>query len=733
MPDYSPGAAAAIDWTPNVNSGVGVPGGITHRETVYQTITSTGDTTDRTLAIKIALSNCPSGQVVLLGAGTFYVSTSFSCANTTIYYQDHYGDDNFIEYVGIGGKTLRGSGSNPATGTVIKYTGSASIGINGGQFTSDGPGGDVTGSPTKGDTTLSITNAGSAVVGRIMVLATENDETLPVVSTRGYNFIKAQYVTITAVNSGAGTVTFQPALYQTPVKRTGGALAMAWGMSHGRDPVAGFGLEDLCIDNTDGSGATNFVLSGTRASWMRNVRAKGINRYGLGFDTATQCEMRQCWVDQNTRGDWTGSSHAGVPLSNASALLIEDNVILPNFPVIESQNGVISGSVIAYNFGLQAINNVCFSSHSTGDHCNLWEGNSTTNITQDGYFGGTSDNVVYRNDLHGVVLGSGVPHWPIQVNRFGRRWEVVGNQLGRSGTTLDYEFGRPNAFNGYSSGNANNWTGDPHIDLSLTGTATRIADNSYTVAMDTTVGGLINQTWPVTMRWGTYGASFRTWLAVTSSPSGLTVALGDNGANNSWGSVATTGTTVRLWPGENDGFQEWDDAVEYSAVILGNYAYKDGAIDVSLGSTTLPNSLFRSSAPSFMSGYNWPPYGPTSPDPRYDAIPAGARYLAEANTVASPSFSPVAGAYASSQSVTITCATSGATIYYTTDGTTPTTSSSVYSSALTIAVSPSTTLKAFAVKSGMTDSGVTSGVYSYASGTPTHTPSRAPALFSRRR
>lgn len=49
----------------------GVPGGIPTRDTIYTTITSTGDNTDRTSEINSALANCPAGQVVLLGPGTF--------------------------------------------------------------------------------------------------------------------------------------------------------------------------------------------------------------------------------------------------------------------------------------------------------------------------------------------------------------------------------------------------------------------------------------------------------------------------------------------------------------------------------------------------------------------------------------------------------------------------------------------------------------------------------------
>jgi hypothetical protein len=77
---------------------------------------------------------------------------------------------------------------------------------------------------------------------------------------------------------------------------------------------------------------------------------------------------------------------------------------------------------------------------------------------------------------------------------------------------------------------------------------------------------------------------------------------------------------------------------------------------------------------------------------------------------AAPSFSPVAGTYTSAQNVTITSATSGATIRFTTDGSTPsTTVGTVYSSP--VAIGSTTTLKAIAYKSGNANSTVTTGVY----------------------
>ena len=75
-----------------------------------------------------------------------------------------------------------------------------------------------------------------------------------------------------------------------------------------------------------------------------------------------------------------------------------------------------------------------------------------------------------------------------------------------------------------------------------------------------------------------------------------------------------------------------------------------------------------------------------------------------------PTFSPEGGTYTSAQSVTISCANEGATIYYTLDGSDPTTTnSSVYSEP--ISVSETTTIKAMAVYGEYDESDVVTAIY----------------------
>ena len=78
------------------------------------------------------------------------------------------------------------------------------------------------------------------------------------------------------------------------------------------------------------------------------------------------------------------------------------------------------------------------------------------------------------------------------------------------------------------------------------------------------------------------------------------------------------------------------------------------------------------------------------------------------STVATPQISGSDSFYPSTE-VSISCSTDGSTIYYTTDGNDPTTSSSVYSDAFSI--NATTTVKAKAVKDGMSDSDVASRTF----------------------
>ena len=80
-------------------------------------------------------------------------------------------------------------------------------------------------------------------------------------------------------------------------------------------------------------------------------------------------------------------------------------------------------------------------------------------------------------------------------------------------------------------------------------------------------------------------------------------------------------------------------------------------------------------------------------------------------TCKKPTISLPSGTYSGEQTVTITSETSGATIYYTTDGNNPTTSSNYISNGGSVTIDQTCTLKAMAVKSGMNNSDVATAEY----------------------
>jgi hypothetical protein len=97
-------------------------------------------------------------------------------------------------------------------------------------------------------------------------------------------------------------------------------------------------------------------------------------------------------------------------------------------------------------------------------------------------------------------------------------------------------------------------------------------------------------------------------------------------------------------------------------------------------------------------------------------------------TVPAPQFAPAAGTYTTAQMVNIYDITPGATVYYTTDGTTPTTASAVYTGPTIVTANE--TIRAFAATSGLTSSAVTSAAYTIGKVVATPAFSLAPGSYT---
>ncbi|MEY2545004.1 MAG: hypothetical protein QOG48_121 [Verrucomicrobiota bacterium] len=99
----------------------------------------------------------------------------------------------------------------------------------------------------------------------------------------------------------------------------------------------------------------------------------------------------------------------------------------------------------------------------------------------------------------------------------------------------------------------------------------------------------------------------------------------------------------------------------------------------------------------------------TTPIPTPTSTPTPTPTPIPSATVATPEISPNGGSFRRKVSVTITCATSGAAIHYTIDGSTPTASSPLYTQP--ILLKKSAVVRAIAIKNGSTDSGIASASF----------------------
>jgi YD repeat-containing protein len=84
-------------------------------------------------------------------------------------------------------------------------------------------------------------------------------------------------------------------------------------------------------------------------------------------------------------------------------------------------------------------------------------------------------------------------------------------------------------------------------------------------------------------------------------------------------------------------------------------------------------------------------------------------WIGPINVAAAPALSPAPGTYSTAQVVSLTDSTTGANIYYTTDGSTPTSASSLYTQAITVGATQ--TVQAIAIAPNYANSAITSGNY----------------------
>jgi hypothetical protein len=179
------------------------------------------------------------------------------------------------------------------------------------------------------------------------------------------------------------------------------------------------------------------------------------------------------------------------------------------------------------------------------------------------------------------------------------------------------------------------------------------------------------------------------------------VYVGTNGQVSIYGLIGTvqTAPAPTITPGSKT--YSGTQSISISDAITGATIYytTDG---------TMPNSASTVYTGPFAITSDLTVTAIASPNGYLQSAPSTATFTST-STVANPVPSLAAGTYSGAQTLTLTDATPGATIYYTLNGVTPTTASSVYKTPLPVQVSE--TLQAIAIAPGLFNSSVLTAAY----------------------
>jgi hypothetical protein len=384
---------------------IGVPGGIPKRTKIYKNIVVDlgADRTgakDCSSIIQNAINKCPNGQVVYIPEGRFRVETLIHIGNKT--------PNRTLRGAGMGRTTLFGPNNNP-----IFTAGDPTWPL---PDTSASNFVDISSGATKGSNMITVTSAKKFVIGAPMAIA---PNPLPVWAHNLGGFadtLRSMRVYFKVRSKTATTVTFDP---PCPFDFSGlNPTALV-------DPtpyMQGVGIESMTLDMTNNSTEMPIWFQQAWGCWAKEVEIKQAYARQMRWDMVVRCEVRGCYT-QNVQG--SGPNHEGIEFSYASWNLIEDNICNNGgAPPIIMEEDITSSScnVIGYNYITNtdpAFWDLSFS-HGSGSILNLAEGNVINHFEDDGYYGSSSYNTLFRNRIRGQV----------RLKHFSDYYNVVGNILG---------------------------------------------------------------------------------------------------------------------------------------------------------------------------------------------------------------------------------------------------------------------------------------------------------------
>lgn len=446
-------SSRAVSWNPGVNGGIP-----TNYTQCGPTIAAYSGTA---APINAAIANCGAQTYVLLGAGTFNLSTGINIqGQSQVILRGSGPDQTFLVFTGsvnciVGGSDIciwSGYGLLPATpGHTANWTAGYSAGTT--SITLD----NVTGLAVNDLLALDQCNTGLSGTG--CATGTERDNgnlwvcsASTACSQQGDANVRrpgrsqAQVVVVTSISgSGPYTVGITPGLYM-PNWNSGQTPGAYW---DGKHSVYNVGVENLSIDNTNCGCYSGFGYTGVRDSWIQNVRDLYGNRANIWFYGTARLTVQNSYLYGTINA---ASQSYGIETDITGDCLIQNNVAQATVtPWVTGET--TEGCVYGYNFAVNdfyGVNPNWMQSdryfHSSGVTYTLFEGNIGPGITSDDLHGSSDFGTYFRNRQFGVDVTSDTNHNTktmqtdaIEQYANNRYFNYVGNVLGTTGFHTTYE------------------------------------------------------------------------------------------------------------------------------------------------------------------------------------------------------------------------------------------------------------------------------------------------------
>jgi hypothetical protein len=418
------------------------PDGIPKRTTVCATLSPGAN-------IQAALDGCPTGQVVLLNAGTFSVSSTITLTK---------------------GVVLRGAGyQGGPTGTTIVKTGGGTvlaIGTDRDSTCYGGTGYGLTQDGAKDATTLAVGSATTNFVpGDLALVDVVDDSTVQQGDCSYFKRVSgrsaSQRVEIQAVDGAGGSLTLSSPLhwnfrsgspYQAQITRAARTTTRWAGIEHLR-------IQGGTNTSYNGAMAGGIDISNAAYCWVKDVQTDGtIGGMHVSLTGTYRCVVRDSFIHHSANYGF-GADCYGIVLRCGSAdNLIENNIVrYMNKPIMFNASG--GGNVIAYNYAdnswatppaWQEVNIDC---HCSFPHMELMEGNYAPHMGASTTHGNAGYLTYFRNYSSSyfappAVYGSTATQTgnvaALQFDGGDIGMNVVGNVLGMAGVSTVYD--------GYDSG-----------------------------------------------------------------------------------------------------------------------------------------------------------------------------------------------------------------------------------------------------------------------------------------